>query len=104
MSDSARLTGLRFRGEECARIEATLGERVDACGWRAKLQPAGRVRPGDRLRFGEGSESTACLLGFLDADVVSIRGDDALLAFAFSGAALDEALERIGRRPDRGGH
>ncbi|WP_298421406.1 hypothetical protein [Rhodoblastus sp.] len=99
MSEAARLIGLRFRGEECARIEATLDERVDACRWRAQLRPADRIRPGDRLRFGESSESSACLLGFLDAEVVSIHGDEALLAFAFSGAALDEALERLGDAP-----
>ncbi len=39
------------------------------------------------------------MLGFLDAEVVAISGEEAVLAFAFSGAALDEALERLDRPP-----
>ncbi len=95
MREQIRLVGLRFRGEESARVEAALVERVDACRWRARIKPAERVRAGDRLRFGESSESMACLLAFLDAEVSSIQGDDALLAFTFSGPALDEAIERL---------
>ncbi|MGO8739307.1 hypothetical protein [Rhodoblastus sp.] len=95
MGEHARLVGLRFRGEESARIEAALVERLDDCRWRARLSPAERARPGDRLRFGESSESMACLLAFLDAEVLSIEGEDAVLAFAFSGPALDEAIERL---------
>ncbi len=98
----ARLVGLRFRGEESAPVEAVLLERMDACRWRARIKPAERVRAGDRLRFGESSESMACLLGFLDAEVDSIQGDDALLGFAFSGPALDEAIERLASGTEHG--
>ena len=72
MNGGIRLMGMRFRGEEFARV-------------------------GDRLRFGESSESMACMLAFLDAEVRSIDGEQAVLAFAFSGPALDEALQRLGR-------
>ncbi len=95
MREHVRLRGLRFRGEESASVEAALVERVDDCRWRARIKPAERVRAGDRLRFGESSESMACLLAFLDAEVISVQGDDALLGFAFSGPALDEAIERL---------
>jgi S-adenosylmethionine:tRNA ribosyltransferase-isomerase len=98
----ARLFGLRFRGEESARVEAALLERMDACRWRARIKPAGRVHAGDRLRFGESSESMACLLAFLDAEVHSIEGDDAVLGFAFSGPALDEAIERLASGTEHG--
>jgi S-adenosylmethionine:tRNA ribosyltransferase-isomerase len=91
------LDGLRFRGEQTTRIEAALLERLGGERWRAILRPAGIVRAGDRLRFGESSESMACMLGFLDAEVASVSGEEAILAFAFSGAALDEAIERLGR-------
>jgi S-adenosylmethionine:tRNA ribosyltransferase-isomerase len=89
------LVGLRFRGEERARVAAALVERLDASRWRARVEPVERVRAGDRLRFGESSESTACLLAFLDAEAQSVQGEDVVLAFAFSGPALDEAIERL---------
>lgn len=89
------LRGLRFRGEEFRRIEAALFERVDAHRWRAQLNPPGQTQIGDRLRFGETSESTACFLGFLDAEVVDRSGNEALLSFALAGPALDEALDRL---------
>jgi S-adenosylmethionine:tRNA ribosyltransferase-isomerase len=103
MNGNMMLSGLRFRGEEAARVEARLLVRVAPDRWRAIVWPAERIRPGDRLRFGESSESAACLLGFLDADVISIDGEDALLAFAFCGPALDDALERLGCGQNRGG-
>ena len=82
---------------EFRRIEAALFERVQAHLWRARLNPAGAARVGDRLRFGETSESTACLLGFLDAEVVALSGDDALLSFALAGPALDDAVDRLAK-------
>jgi S-adenosylmethionine:tRNA ribosyltransferase-isomerase len=102
MSEYARLAGLRFRGEESARVEVALRERIDASRWRARLAPPNRVRAGDRIRFGESSESMVCLLAFLDAEVLSVRGDEALLAFAFSGPALDEAIERFAGGTEHG--
>ena len=97
---AARLEGVRVRGEAIASIEATLIERVDDCRWRALARPAKRLKIGERIRFGEASESTACLLAALDAEVED-KGEagEVLLRFEFTGAALDEAIERLGAPP-----
>jgi S-adenosylmethionine:tRNA ribosyltransferase-isomerase len=96
----ARLDGIRVRGEAVASIEATLIERVDDCRWRALVRPAKRLNVGERIRFGETNESMACLLAALDAEVED-KGEagEVLLRFAFTGAALDEAIERLGGPP-----
>ena len=97
---AARLSGIRVRGEAVAQIEATLVKRVDASRWRALVRPARKLEPGERIRFGETSESMACLLGALDAEVEEKGADgEVLLAFAFHGAALDEAIDRLGEMP-----
>lgn len=97
---SARLDGVRVRGEAAARIEATLIKRVGDSRWRALVRPAKKLKIGERVRFGDSAESSSCLLGFLDAEVED-KGEagEVLLAFSFSGAALDEAIERIGQTP-----
>ncbi|MGE3245864.1 MAG: tRNA preQ1(34) S-adenosylmethionine ribosyltransferase-isomerase QueA [Beijerinckiaceae bacterium] len=96
----ARLRGLRDRQGNVARIEVTLHKREDAQSWRAFAKPAKRLRAGDRIRFGDGAESYACELGHLDAEVIEREdGGQALLRFSFTGAALDEAIERIGEMP-----
>ena len=95
----ARLVGIRARGENVARIEATLIKREGSNQWRALAKPAKRLAPGDRIRFGEASESMACLLAALDADVVEREEGEVLLSFHFDGAALDEAIERLGHMP-----
>ena len=96
----ARLEGVRVRGEATASIEATLIERVDDCRWRALARPAKRLKVGERIRFGEASESMACLLAALDAEVEE-KGEagEVLLRFEFTGATLDEAVERLGAPP-----
>ena len=97
---AARLEGVRVRGEAIASIEATLIERVDDCRWRALVRPAKRLKVGERIRFGESSESMACLLAALDAEVEA-KGEagEVLLRFHFAGAALDDAIERLGAPP-----
>ena len=97
---AARLDGIRVRGEAAASIEATLIERVDDCRWRALARPAKRLKVGERIRFGETTESMACLLAALDAEVEG-KGEagEVLLRFEFTGAALDEAIERLGNPP-----
>jgi S-adenosylmethionine:tRNA ribosyltransferase-isomerase len=97
---AARLEGVRVRGDAIASIEATLIERVDDCRWQALVRPAKRLNVGERIRFGETSESMACLLAGLDAEVED-KGEagEVLLRFAFTGAALDEAIERLGSPP-----
>jgi S-adenosylmethionine:tRNA ribosyltransferase-isomerase len=97
---AARLDGIRVRGEAVAAIEATLIKRVDDCRWRALVRPAKKLGLGERIRFGETSESMACLLAALNAEVEE-RGEagEVLLRFEFAGAALDEAIERLGSPP-----
>ncbi len=97
---AARLDGVRVRGESAAAIEATLIKRLDGSRWRALARPAKKLKIGERIRFGETRESSACLLGALDAEVED-KGEagEVTLAFAFHGAALDEAIERIGAPP-----
>jgi len=97
---AARLEGIRVRGDAVASIEATLIERVDDCRWRALVRPAKRLRVGERIRFGETSESMACLLAALDAEVEDTgEAGEVLLRFDFAGAALGEAIERLGSAP-----
>jgi S-adenosylmethionine:tRNA ribosyltransferase-isomerase len=96
----ARLEGVRVRGEATASIEATLIERVDDCRWRALARPAKKLKVGERIRFGESSDSMACLLAALDAEVEG-KGEagEVLLRFHFAGAPLDDAIERLGAPP-----
>jgi S-adenosylmethionine:tRNA ribosyltransferase-isomerase len=91
---------VRVRGEAIASIEATLIERVDDCRWRALARPAKKLKVGERIRFGESSDSMACLLAALDAEVES-KGEagEVLLRFHFAGASLDDAIERLGAPP-----
>jgi len=97
---AARLEGLRVRGGAAAAVEATLTKRLDDCRWRALVRPAKKLRAGERIRFGETSESQVCLLGALDAEVEEKgQAGEVVLRFAFSGAFLDEAIERIGNAP-----
>ena len=91
---AARLEGVRVRGEAVAPIEATLIERVDDCRWRALARPAKRLEVGERIRFGETSESMACLLGALDAEVED-KGE------ARRGSAALRVRGRGARRGDR---
>src|SRR5918998_3585511 len=96
----ARLWALRTRGEATARIEIMLHKREGPECWRAFARPAKRLAVGDRLRFGEDSESMACLLASLDAEVEEKgEGGEVLLRFAFTGPALDEAIARLGEMP-----
>ncbi|MDB5569288.1 MAG: tRNA preQ1(34) S-adenosylmethionine ribosyltransferase-isomerase QueA [Hyphomicrobiales bacterium] len=96
----ARLSGVRVRGDAVARIDVTLHKREAQDRWRAFVRPAKKLKVGERIRFGEASESMACFLASLDAEVVE-KGEEGevLLAFSFAGPALDEAIERHGRMP-----
>ena len=97
---AARLDGIRVRGAAVAAIEATLIKRLDGSRWRALVKPAKKLKVGERIRFGETRESAACLLAALDAEVEAKgEGGEVTLRFAFHGAALDEALDRLGAPP-----
>jgi S-adenosylmethionine:tRNA ribosyltransferase-isomerase len=97
---AARLDGVRVRGAAVAAVEATLIKRVDASRWQALVKPAKKLKVGERIRFGETRESATCLLGALDAEVEHKgEGGEVTLRFAFHGAALDEAIDRLGGPP-----
>ncbi|TDR85121.1 tRNA preQ1(34) S-adenosylmethionine ribosyltransferase-isomerase QueA [Enterovirga rhinocerotis] len=96
----ARLRGLRIRGENAARVEIMLHRRLAPDTWLAFARPAKKLAPGDRIRFGDERESTACLLASLDAEVEARgEGGEVRLRFAFQGPALDEAIAAHGEMP-----
>ena len=94
----AELKGIRERDGATAQISVTLTGRLDASRWTALARPAKRLKPGDRIVFGEGEG--VCLLGTLAATVEG-RGEEGevTLAFDFSDASLDEAIARLGAMP-----
>ncbi len=67
---SAQLKGRRIGRETEPKIEATLIKRLDGSRWQALVKPAKKLASGDVVRFG--NEGKVCLLGHLDAEVVSI--------------------------------
>jgi S-adenosylmethionine:tRNA ribosyltransferase-isomerase len=96
----SRLRGLRVRAESAARVEIMLHKREGPDRWRAFARPAKKLSPGDRIRFGEDSESTACELVRLDAEVEDKgEGGDVSLRFSLTGPYLDEAVARFGELP-----
>ncbi|MBO0751722.1 MAG: tRNA preQ1(34) S-adenosylmethionine ribosyltransferase-isomerase QueA [Bradyrhizobiaceae bacterium] len=97
----AQLCGRRAGGAGAPRIEATLIKRLDGARWQALVKPARKLKPGDKVRFGEdGNASEVCSLGGLDA-IVERKGEagEVILAFAFSGPVLDEAIAAHGSVP-----
>src|SRR5690606_29535969 len=87
----ARLAGRRG----AARVEATLHKQEAPDRWRAFARPAKRLKPGDRIAFGDGAAAPP-----LDAEVLE-KGEagEVVLRFALGGAALTAALERVGAMP-----
>jgi S-adenosylmethionine:tRNA ribosyltransferase-isomerase len=99
----AQLEGIRVReGAEPVRFSATLHMRVGPDRWKAFVKGARKLKPGDRVRFGEGAESDGmvCLLGRLEGAVAE-KGEEGEVTFAFdlSGPALDEAIATVGHIP-----
>jgi S-adenosylmethionine:tRNA ribosyltransferase-isomerase len=95
----AALHGRRIgRGDREPAIEATLIKRLDGSRWRALVKPAKRLARGDVVRFG--ADGRVCFLEQLDATVED-KGDagEITLAFAFTDAVLDQALEERGDMP-----
>jgi S-adenosylmethionine:tRNA ribosyltransferase-isomerase len=94
----AELSGVRVRNGARAQISVTLIERLGPDRWQALARPAKRLKPGDRIAFGEGGN--ACLLGALSA-TVEARGEDGevTLSFDLSCPALDEAIHTLGAMP-----
>ena len=97
MTHGLRLAGIRVRSETSIKAEVSLVTKQSENSWSARIYPADRVDPGDRPRFGDTSENPLCFLAYLDADVREKSGETVLLSFHFSGAALDDALGRLGQ-------
>ena len=96
----ARLDGIRRRGEAVARMEVMLHKRESDNRWRAFVRPAKKLKEGERISFGSGDESAACLMGELHADVTEKgEGGEILLDFSLSGPALDDAIINLGHMP-----
>ena len=92
--------GVRVRGGDRPRASRSCcTSATSADRWRAFARPAKKLAPGDRIRFGESSDS-ACLLGSLDATVEAKgEGGEVDAAFDFAGADLDEAIAALGDMP-----
>ena len=95
----ARLNGVRIRDESVVAVEATLHRRLSPSRWTAFMKPGKRLKPGDRVRFGETADR-ACLLGALDATVAE-KGEDGevTLSFDLMGPDLDLAIAERGMMP-----
>jgi S-adenosylmethionine:tRNA ribosyltransferase-isomerase len=95
----ARLNGSRTREGSTAHVEATLHRRLSPSRWTAFMKPGKRLKPGDRVRFGETGDR-ACLLGALDATVIDkADGGEVTLAFDLAGPDLDAAIAATGMMP-----
>ena len=86
---AARLTGARRRGEDEARIEATLHQRVSPERWTAFARPGKRLKLGDSIAF---AGLNATVEAKHDAGEVT-------LAFDAAGDELDHAIARVGVMP-----
>ncbi|MEY4964950.1 MAG: tRNA preQ1(34) S-adenosylmethionine ribosyltransferase-isomerase QueA [Pseudomonadota bacterium] len=86
---AARLHGVRLRETGPAKIEILLHRRLSPTRYSALARPARKLAVGDALEFGS-----------LKASVVG-RGEagEAEIAFALSGAALDQAIAAQGEIP-----
>jgi S-adenosylmethionine:tRNA ribosyltransferase-isomerase len=99
----ARLNGVRTREESVVAVEATLHRRLSPSRWTAFMKPGKRLKPGDRVSFGETPKDIgdrACLLGALDATVAD-KGEDGevTLSFDLAGPDLDLAIAERGMMP-----
>ncbi len=94
----AELHGIRIREENSTAVAFNLIERVGANRWRAFARPGKRLKPGDRVLFGEAGR--ACLLGEVWARVVAKDEDGIVdLDFDLSGPDLDLAIHAVGTMP-----
>ncbi|MBS7535758.1 tRNA preQ1(34) S-adenosylmethionine ribosyltransferase-isomerase QueA [Ancylobacter sonchi] len=92
----ARLDGIRSRaGGSDVRVEAMLHKRLAPDSWLALARPGKRLAVGDVVTFR--SEDGAATL---DAEIAAKgEGGEIALRFAVAGAALDEAVARVGHMP-----
>jgi S-adenosylmethionine:tRNA ribosyltransferase-isomerase len=96
----ARLKGRRIRGENSAKIEATLHKREGEAAWRAFVKPAKKLEIGETILFEPQNDRLEIASGTLEAEVVEKRPDgEVLLSFPLIGTALDQAINRYGSMP-----
>ena len=90
------------RGDAVATLEAMLIRRIDDSRWRALVRPAKKLRVGERIRFGKASESDACLLGSLDAEVEAKGDAGEIVSIEHYGASAEGNIlfEQFGFTPD----
>lgn len=95
---SARLEGVRARGDTRARVEILLHRRQDSATWHAFARPAKKLKCGDLLRLAPCSDRDSD--ESLTAEVSEkFPGGEILLRFCLSGDALDRAIARVGQLP-----
>ena len=95
----AELTGIRSRGEFEAKVSFNLHKREGAATWLAFARPAKKLKPGDRVVFGQ-LQDRACAAQKLEARVENMaEGGQVVLAFDLAGAYLDEAIKSHGAMP-----
>jgi S-adenosylmethionine:tRNA ribosyltransferase-isomerase len=94
----AALKGRRIAGGTPIRVEVLLHSRLDEPRWKAFARPSRKLKPGDRLRFGDAGR--VCLVGSLEATVHS-KGDggEVVLTFDLAGPVLDETIAVVGHMP-----
>ncbi|MEM5517803.1 tRNA preQ1(34) S-adenosylmethionine ribosyltransferase-isomerase QueA [Henriciella sp. AS95] len=71
-------------------VDANLVERVDGATWRALARPGKRLKPGDRIEFGQGFEAQL---------TEKAETGEVTLVFNLAGRELDEALDAHGAMP-----
>ncbi|GLK80580.1 tRNA preQ1(34) S-adenosylmethionine ribosyltransferase-isomerase QueA [Methylopila turkensis] len=90
----ARLKGYRLRGDQAAKVELLLHQRLDGRRWKAFARPAKKLGLGERVRVGSGGDAG------LEATVEARgEGGEVTLAFDLAGPDLDAAIASAGELP-----
>lgn len=92
----ARLIGYRQRGENRAKIEATLHKREGEHCWRAFFKPAKKLNIDEEVIFVSAADDDVTLKAVL---IERGEGGEGVFRFVQSGAALDSAIASVGHMP-----
>src|SRR5215469_5357452 len=91
VANDTRVIPVRLSGRRgAASIEVTLHRDLGGGSWRAFAKGARRLKPGDRLEFGDGFAATV---------VTKAPEGDVVLRFAEEGTAFRMLLARFGQMP-----
>ena len=94
----AALQGIRVRQDARAKIDLNLIKQRAGNRWTALAKPAKRLRPGDKIRFGEVNFNAA--MQPFDSHVVSVaEGGEVELEFCFRNGDLRKAINALGSMP-----